>query len=111
MFHVIFLFHNTHVVLCGIRLMQGLLIGNTYFQSNVKICFIILKFPTEELVEEVENSIAEFKRQNQEYDLERVKDQVRLFCAERVVNNLPRKSEKELYELLFILVTSLKNCR
>ncbi|WOK91326.1 trigger factor-like protein TIG, Chloroplastic isoform X2 [Canna indica] len=35
-----------------------------------------LQFPTEELVKEVENSIAEFKRNNQGYDEERVKEQV-----------------------------------
>ncbi|PNX93374.1 trigger factor-like protein TIG-like, partial [Trifolium pratense] len=32
--------------------------------------------PTEDIVKEVENSIAEFKRQQQEYDEERVKEQV-----------------------------------
>lgn len=35
-----------------------------------------LQFSTEELVKEVKNSIAEFKRHNQEYDEERVKEQV-----------------------------------
>ncbi|CAL9769426.1 unnamed protein product [Musa acuminata subsp. burmannicoides] len=35
-----------------------------------------LQFSTEELVKEVENSIAEFKRHNQEYDDERVREQV-----------------------------------
>lgn len=35
-----------------------------------------LQFLTEELVKEVENSIAEFKRHNQEYDEERVREQV-----------------------------------
>lgn len=34
------------------------------------------QFSTEELVKEVKNSIAEFKRHNQEYDEERVKEQV-----------------------------------
>ncbi|TXG67471.1 hypothetical protein EZV62_008746 [Acer yangbiense] len=33
-------------------------------------------FPTEELVKEVENSVAEFKRHKQEYDEDRVKEQV-----------------------------------
>lgn len=33
---------------------------------------------TEELVKEVENSIAEFKNHNQEYDEERIKAQVTL---------------------------------
>lgn len=37
---------------------------------------IFLQFSTEDLVKEVESSIAEFKRQNQEYDEERVKEQV-----------------------------------
>lgn len=36
-----------------------------------------LQFPTEELVKEVENSIAEFKRHKQEYDEDRVREQVR----------------------------------
>ncbi|XP_073010037.1 trigger factor-like protein TIG, Chloroplastic [Typha latifolia] len=35
-----------------------------------------LQYPTEELVKEVGNSVAEFKRHNQEYDEERVKQQV-----------------------------------
>lgn len=35
-----------------------------------------LQFSTEELVKEVENSIAEFKRHNQEYDEEHVREQV-----------------------------------
>ncbi|KMZ74240.1 Trigger factor-like protein TIG [Zostera marina] len=35
-----------------------------------------LQFSTEEMVKEVENSLAEFKRHNQDYDEERVKDQV-----------------------------------
>lgn len=39
----------------------------------------MLQFSTEELVKEVENSIAEFKRQNQDYDEERVKEQVSIF--------------------------------
>lgn len=37
---------------------------------------MLLQFPTEELVKEVENSVAEFKRHKQEYDEERVKEQV-----------------------------------
>lgn len=42
-------------------------------------CFFFLALTqilTDELVKEVENSIAEFKRHNQEYDEERVKGQV-----------------------------------
>ena len=39
-------------------------------------CCILLQFSTEDLVKEVENSIAEFKQQKQEYDEERVKEQV-----------------------------------
>lgn len=35
-----------------------------------------LQFSTEELVKEVENSIAEFQHHNQEYDEERIKEQV-----------------------------------
>lgn len=40
------------------------------------ICVKKFQLDTEDIVKEVENSIAEFKRQNQEYDEERVKDQV-----------------------------------
>lgn len=36
----------------------------------------MLQFSTEELVKDVENSIAEFKKHTQEYDEERVKEQV-----------------------------------
>lgn len=35
-----------------------------------------MQFSTDELVKEVENSISEFKKHKQEYDEERVKDQV-----------------------------------
>lgn len=35
-----------------------------------------MQFSTDELVKEVENSITEFKKHKQEYDEERVKDQV-----------------------------------
>lgn len=38
----------------------------------------LMQILTEELVKEVENSIAEFKQHNQEYDEERVKAQVTL---------------------------------
>lgn len=48
---------------------QSLAVGDIYRREN-------LQFATEDLVKEVENSIAEFKRQNQEYDEERVKGQV-----------------------------------
>ncbi|QCE01766.1 trigger factor [Vigna unguiculata] len=48
---------------------QNLAVGDIYRREN-------LQFATEDLVKEVENSIAEFKRQNQEYDEERVKNQV-----------------------------------
>ncbi|MED6125737.1 hypothetical protein PIB30_071561 [Stylosanthes scabra] len=48
---------------------QNLAVGDIYRREN-------LQFSTEDLVKEVENSISEFKRQNQEYDEERVKDQV-----------------------------------
>ncbi|KAF7831329.1 trigger factor-like protein TIG, Chloroplastic [Senna tora] len=48
---------------------QNLAVGDIYRREN-------LQFSTDDLVKEVENSIAEFKRQNQEYDEERVKDQV-----------------------------------
>ncbi|XP_020223145.1 trigger factor-like protein TIG, Chloroplastic [Cajanus cajan] len=48
---------------------QNLAVGDIYKREN-------LQFATDDLVKEVENSIAEFKRQKQEYDEERVKDQV-----------------------------------
>ncbi|KAK7300014.1 hypothetical protein RJT34_10845 [Clitoria ternatea] len=48
---------------------QNLAVGDIYRREN-------LEFSTDDLVKEVENSIAEFKRQKQEYDEERVKDQV-----------------------------------
>lgn len=38
--------------------------------------FVFLQYSTEELVKEVENSVAEFKQHNQEYDEERIKQQV-----------------------------------
>lgn len=41
----------------------------------------MIQFSTEELVKEVENSIAEFKRHKQEYDEERVREQVRAFST------------------------------
>lgn len=49
---------------------QNLAVGDIFIREN-------LEFPTEELVKEVENSIAEFKRHKQEYDEDRVKEQVR----------------------------------
>ncbi|CAL5390391.1 unnamed protein product [Camellia sinensis] len=48
---------------------QNLAVGDIFKREN-------LQFPTEELVKEVENSIAEFKRHKQDYDEERVKEQV-----------------------------------
>ncbi|XP_027061615.1 trigger factor-like protein TIG, Chloroplastic isoform X1 [Coffea arabica] len=48
---------------------QNLAVGDIFKREN-------LQFSTEELVKEVKNSIAEFKRHNQEYDEERVKEQV-----------------------------------
>ncbi|RZC46155.1 hypothetical protein C5167_039110 [Papaver somniferum] len=48
---------------------QSLAVGDIFKREN-------LQFHTEDLVKEVENSIDEFKRNNQEYDEERVKDQV-----------------------------------
>ncbi|XP_057464400.1 trigger factor-like protein TIG, Chloroplastic [Actinidia eriantha] len=48
---------------------QNLAVGDIFRREN-------LQFPTEELVKEVENSIAEFKRHKQDYDEERVKEQV-----------------------------------
>lgn len=40
------------------------------------MCWTSLQFPTEELVKQVESSIAEFKRSKQEYDEDRIRDQV-----------------------------------
>nr|AKM76850.1 trigger factor type chaperone family protein [Pelargonium myrrhifolium] len=50
-------------------LKQNLAVGDIFKREN-------LQLPTEELVNEVGNSIAEFKRHKQEYDEERVKEQV-----------------------------------
>nr|AKM76833.1 trigger factor type chaperone family protein [Erodium trifolium] len=48
---------------------QNIAVGDIFKREN-------MQFPTEDLVKEVENSIAEFKRHNQEYDEDRVKEQV-----------------------------------
>ncbi|GAA0175672.1 chaperone [Lithospermum erythrorhizon] len=48
---------------------QNLAVGDIFKREN-------LQFATEELIKEVENSIEEFKRQNQDYDEDRVKEQV-----------------------------------
>lgn len=45
-----------------------------FWERNM--CWTLWQFSTDDLVKEVENSIAEFKRHKQEYDEERVKDQV-----------------------------------
>lgn len=50
-------------------LKQNLAVGDIFKREN-------LEFSTDELVKEVQNSIAEFKRSKQEYDEERVKAQV-----------------------------------
>lgn len=48
---------------------QNLAVGDVFKREN-------LQFSTEDLVKEVENSIAEFKRHKQEYNEERVEEQV-----------------------------------
>ncbi|GFP87516.1 trigger factor-like protein tig chloroplastic [Phtheirospermum japonicum] len=48
---------------------QNLAVGDIFKRENLQIM-------TEEIVKEVENSISEFKRHNQEYDEDRVKGQV-----------------------------------
>ncbi|XP_010252608.1 PREDICTED: trigger factor-like protein TIG, Chloroplastic [Nelumbo nucifera] len=48
---------------------QNLAVGDIFQREN-------LQYSTDELVKEVENSIAEFKRHKQEYDEERVREQV-----------------------------------
>ncbi|ESQ42931.1 hypothetical protein EUTSA_v10013195mg [Eutrema salsugineum] len=48
---------------------QNLAVGDIFKREN-------LEFSTDELLKEVENSITEFKKHKQEYDEERVKDQV-----------------------------------
>nr|AKM76840.1 trigger factor type chaperone family protein [Monsonia marlothii] len=48
---------------------QNLAVGDIFKREN-------LECPTEELIKEVENSISEFKRHKQEYDEDRVKEQV-----------------------------------
>lgn len=54
----------------------------------------MLQVEADELIKEVENSIAEFKRQNQDYDEDRIKDQVLVLC-----NTL-------LFRISFLLRTS-----
>lgn len=44
------------------------------------LCWIFLQFSAEDLVKEVENSIAEFKNHKQEYDEDRVREQVCIYC-------------------------------
>ncbi|OAY55645.2 trigger factor-like protein TIG, Chloroplastic [Manihot esculenta] len=48
---------------------QNLAVGDIFEREN-------LQFSTDELVKEVENSIAEFKRHKQEYDEDRIREQV-----------------------------------
>nr|AKM76836.1 trigger factor type chaperone family protein [Geranium maderense] len=48
---------------------QNLAVGDIFKREN-------LQFPTEDLIKEVENSVSEFKRHEQEYDENRVKEQV-----------------------------------
>ncbi|CAN8252902.1 unnamed protein product [Cochlearia groenlandica] len=48
---------------------QNIAVGDIFKREN-------LEFSTDELVKEVENSVTEFKKHKQEYDEERVKDQV-----------------------------------
>lgn len=78
---------------------QNLAVGDIFKRENLEVCYICLillpqrkeqnnnysnktlsnhwmQFASDELVKEVENSIAEFKKHKQEYDEERVKDQV-----------------------------------
>lgn len=47
-----------------------------------------MQFSTDELVKEVENSISEFKKHKQEYDEERVKDQVSFLVNLSIINFL-----------------------
>lgn len=74
-------FDNLAILIKKIRwrhlLLLVLYMRNYYIIRNtiLKHAFM-LQFSTEELVKEVENSIAEFKKHNQEYDEERVKEQV-----------------------------------
>ncbi|XP_059441079.1 trigger factor-like protein TIG, Chloroplastic [Corylus avellana] len=62
-----FLEHQKDNILNVIK--QNLAVGDIYKREN-------LQFSTDELVKEVENSITEFKRQRQEYDEERIREQV-----------------------------------
>ncbi|GAB4849689.1 hypothetical protein Ancab_004484 [Ancistrocladus abbreviatus] len=52
---------------------QNLAVGDIFEREN-------LQFSTDELIKEVHNSIEEFKHHKQEYDEERVKEQVCVFC-------------------------------
>ncbi|KAI4307948.1 hypothetical protein L6164_031072 [Bauhinia variegata] len=66
---------------------QNLAVVDIYRREN-------LQFSTEDLVKEVENSIAEFKRHNQQYDEERVKQQVQeILEAAKVLEWLKEHAE------------------
>ncbi|PRQ31997.1 putative peptidylprolyl isomerase [Rosa chinensis] len=62
-----YLLHQKENIMNMIK--QGMAVGDIFKREK-------LQFSTDDLVKEVENSIAEFKRQKQDYDEERVKGQV-----------------------------------
>ncbi|XP_006280239.2 trigger factor-like protein TIG, Chloroplastic [Capsella rubella] len=68
---------------------QNLAVGDIFKREN-------LEFSTDELVKEVENSISEFKKHKQEYDEERVKDQVQeILEGAKVLEWLKERAEIE----------------
>ena len=57
-----------------------------------------MQFSTDELVKEVENSIAEFKRQKQEYDEERVKEQVSMTLHSKYLKPFQKNILNSIYK-------------
>lgn len=72
-----------HIVLFPFKMNRISFTSYPYTNNEGYVCSV-LQFPTEELVKEVENSISEFKRHKQEYDEERIREQVRLFYPVKV---------------------------
>lgn len=71
---------------------QNLAVGDIFKREN-------LQFSTEELVKEVENSIAEFKQHKQEYNEERVKEQVQeVLEGAKVLEWLREHSEIQIHK-------------
>jgi hypothetical protein len=61
-----------------------------------------MQYPTEQLIKEVENSIAEFKKYNQDYDEDNIRQQVfnSLICAFLVVSSFTKLQPRYLFSLI-----------